>query len=154
MRIFNGTNSQINFPFNGDTIKIDPLTPSTNLLATNELLGILITTFSSDEISFIVSGTFELATCANMRIATDYVSQSLEETIEKFTRLREKKAAEEEAAKKMAEEINNTVAEAKAANTNTAAPQEEIIPQAEVKVEEKPAKKVSKASEKKGEEDK
>lgn len=91
MRIFNGTNSQINFPFNGDTIKIDPLTPSTNLLATNELLGILITTFSSDEISFIVSGTFELATCANMRIATDYVSQSLEETIEKFTRLREKK---------------------------------------------------------------
>lgn len=154
MRIFNGTNSQINFPFNGDTIKIDPLTPSTNLLATNELLGILITTFSSDEISFIVSGTFELATCANMRIATDYVSQSLEETIEKFTRLREKKAAEEEAAKKMAEEINNTVAEAKAANTNTAAPQEEIIPQAEVKVEDKPAKKASKASEKKGEEDK
>lgn len=149
MRIFNGTNSQINFPFNGDTIKIDPLTPSTNLLATNELLGILITTFSSDEISFIVSGTFELATCANMRIATDYVSQSLEETIEKFTRLREKKTAEEEAAKKMAEEINNTVAEAKAANTTT--PQEEIIPQAEVKVEEKPAKKASKASEKKGE---
>lgn len=150
MRIFNGTNSQINFPFNGDTIKIDPLTPSTNLLATNELLGILITTFSSDEISFIVSGTFELATCANMRIATDYVSQSLEETIEKFTRLREKKAAEEEAAKKIAEEINNTVAEAKAANTNTAVPQEEIIPQAEVKVEDKP-KKASKASEKKGE---
>ena len=149
MRIFNGTNSQINFPFNGDTIKIDPLTPSTNLLATNELLGVLITTFSSDEISFIVSGTFELATCANMRIATDYVSQSLEETIEKFTRLREKKAAEEEAAKKAAEEINNTVAEEKA--TNTTAPQEEIIPQAEVKVEEKPAKKASKASEKKGE---
>lgn len=150
MRIFNGTNSQINFPFNGDTIKIDPLTPSTNLLATNELLGVLITTFSSDEISFIVSGTFELATCANMRIATDYVSQSLEETIEKFTRLREKKAAEEEAAaKKAAEEINNTVAEEKA--TNTTAPQEEIIPQAEVKVEEKSAKKASKASEKKGE---
>ena len=148
MRIFNGTNSQINFPFNGDTIKIDPLTPSTNLLATNELLGVLITTFSSDEISFIVSGTFELATCANMRIATDYVSQSLEETIEKFTRLREKKAAEEEAAKKAAEEINNTVAEEKATNT---APQEEIIPQAEVKVEEKSAKKASKASEKKGE---
>lgn len=149
MRIFNGTNSQINFPFNGDTIKIDPLTPSTNLLATNELLGVLVTTFSSDEISFIVSGTFELATCANMRIATDYVSQSLEETIEKFTRLREKKAAEEEAAKKAAEEINNSVAEDKA--TNTAAPQEEIIPQAEVKVEDKPAKKASKASEKKGE---
>lgn len=150
MRIFNGTNSQINFPFNGDTIKIDPLTPSTNLLATNELLGVLVTTFSSDEISFIVSGTFELATCANMRIATDYVSQSLEETIEKFTRLREKKAAEEEAAaKKAAEEINNTVAEEKA--TNTTAPQEEIIPQAEVKVEEKSAKKTSKASEKKGE---
>lgn len=149
MRIFNGTNSQINFPFNGDTIKIDPLTPSTNLLATNELLGVLITTFSSDEISFIVSGTFELATCANMRIATDYVSQSLEETIEKFTRLREKKAAEEEAAKKAAEEINNTVAEEKA--TNTTAPQEEIIPQAEVKVEEKSTKKTSKASEKKGE---
>lgn len=152
MRIFNGTNSQINFPFNGDTIKIDPLTPSTNLLATNELLGVLVTTFSSDEISFIVSGTFELATCANMRIATDYVSQSLEETIEKFTRLREKKAAEEEAAKKAAEEINNSVAEDKA--TDTTAPQEEIIPQAEVKVEEKPAKKASKASEKKGEEDK
>lgn len=149
MRIFNGTNSQINFPFNGDTIKIDPLTPSTNLLATNELLGVLITTFSSDEISFIVSGTFELATCANMRIATDYVSQSLEETIEKFTRLREKKAAEEEVAKKAAEEINNSVAEDKA--TNTTAPQEEIIPQAEVKVEEKSAKKTSKASEKKGE---
>lgn len=149
MRIFNGTNSQINFPFNGDTIKIDPLTPSTNLLATNELLGVLITTFSSDEISFIVSGTFELATCANMRIATDYVSQSLEETIEKFTRLREKKAAEEEAAKKAAEEINNSVAEDKA--TNTTAPQEEIIPQAEVKVEEKSTKKTSKASEKKGE---
>lgn len=150
MRIFNGTNSQINFPFNGDTIKIDPLTPSTNLLATNELLGVLITTFSSDEISFIVSGTFELATCANMRIATDYVSQSLEETIEKFTRLREKKAAEEEAAaKKAAEEINNSVAEDKA--TDTTAPQEEIIPQAEVKVEEKSAKKASKASEKKGE---
>lgn len=152
MRIFNGTNSQINFPFNGDTIKIDPLTPSTNLLATNELLGVLVTTFSSDEISFIVSGTFELATCANMRIATDYVSQSLEETIEKFTRLREKKAAEEEAAKKAAEEINNSVAEDKA--TDTTAPQEEIIPQAEVKVEEKPTKKASKASEKKGEEDK
>ena len=149
MRIFNGTNSQINFPFNGDTIKIDPLTPSTNLLATNELLGVLVTTFSSDEISFIVSGTFELATCANMRIATDYVSQSLEETIEKFTRLREKKAAEEEAAKKAAEEINNSVAEDKA--TDTTAPQEEIIPQAEVKVEEKSAKKTSKASEKKGE---
>ena len=149
MRIFNGTNSQINFPFNGDTIKIDPLTPSTNLLATNELLGVLITTFSSDEISFIVSGTFELATCANMRIATDYVSQSLEETIEKFTRLREKKAAEDEAAKKAAEEINNSVAEDKA--TNTTAPQEEIIPQAEVKVEEKSTKKTSKASEKKGE---
>ena len=149
MRIFNGTNSQINFPFNGDTIKIDPLTPSTNLLATNELLGVLVTTFSSDEISFIVSGTFELATCANMRIATDYVSQSLEETIEKFTRLREKKAAEEEAAKKAAEEINNSVAEDKA--TDTTAPQEEIIPQAEVKVEEKSAKKTSKASERKGE---
>ena len=143
MRIFNGTNSQINFPFNGDTIKIDPLTPSTNLLATNELLGVLVTTFSSDEISFIVSGTFELATCANMRIATDYVSQSLEETIEKFTRLREKKAAEEEAAKKAAEEINNSVAEDKATDTTA--------PQAEVKVEEKSAKKTSKASERKGE---
>ena len=149
MRIFNGTNSQINFPFNGDTIKIDPLTPSTNLLATNELLGILITTFSSDEISFIVSGTFELATCANMRIATDYVSQSLEETIEKFTRLREKKAADDEAKKKKAEEeTKKVVAEA----TDTTAPQEEIIPQEEVKVEAKPAKKAaSKASEVKDE---
>jgi len=85
MRIYNGTNSQLNLPFSEkERITIEPMSPSGNIMCSNEFLSLLISSYTTDEVAIIVSGPFEINACANIPAAVNYVVQSLDEAIQKF----------------------------------------------------------------------
>lgn len=85
MRIYNGTNSQLNLPFSAkERITIEPMSPSGNIMCSNEFLSLLISSYTTDEVAIIVSGPFEINACANVPAAVNYVVQSLDEAIQKF----------------------------------------------------------------------
>ena len=113
MRIYNGTNSVMSLPLMGnERITISPKTPSGHILCSSGIISLLITSYTTDEIALIVSGPFEISTCANVPAAVDYVVQSLEEAIERFTPKNvEQKPVEEP--KKPVEELKPVITEPK-----------------------------------------
>lgn len=62
----------------------------------------LVTSYDVNEIALIVSGPYELNTCANIPTATNYVTQTLEEALQRFNK--EEKTEEVEEAKSVIEE--------------------------------------------------
>lgn len=92
MRVYNNTSSSLNLPLTGSTrLEIKAKSVSGNILGNSEFLSTVISNFTSDEIAFIVNGPWELNLCANIPTCTNYVVQSLEEAIERFTPKEEKK---------------------------------------------------------------
>lgn len=85
MRIYNGTNSQLTLPLNGnERITIAANSVSGNILPSTEFLSLLVSSFDYNEIAIVVSGPFEINMCAGVSGAVGFVVQSIEEAIEKF----------------------------------------------------------------------
>lgn len=96
MRIYNGTNSQVNLPYVGkERISIDAKSVSGNLGITNELISMIVTSYGADELAIIVSGPYELSMTSSNPVAVNYVVQSLDEAIERFAAPVEEKKEEE-----------------------------------------------------------
>ena len=85
MRIYNGTNSQVNLPYVGkERISIDAKSVSGNLGITNDLISLIVTSYGADELAIIVAGPYELSMASNNPVAVNYVVQSLDEAIQRF----------------------------------------------------------------------
>ena len=85
MRIYNGTNSQVSLPYAGkERISIEPKSVSGNLGITNDLISLIVTSFTTDELAIIVAGPYELSMTSSNPVAVNYVVQSLEEDIQRF----------------------------------------------------------------------
>lgn len=107
MRIYNATDSQISLPLIGSMrINIAPHSVSQDFLGGTEFLSMLVTSYDVNEIALIVSGPYELNTCANIPTATNYVTQTLEEALQRFNKEEktEEVKEEEEEAKSVIEE--------------------------------------------------
>lgn len=106
MRIYNATDSQISLPLIGSMrINIAPHSVSQDFLGGTEFLSMLVTSYDVNEIALIVSGPYELNTCANIPTATNYVTQTLEEALQRFNKEEKtEEVKEEEEAKSVIEE--------------------------------------------------
>ena len=108
MRIFNGTNSQVNLPFVGkERISIEPMSVSGNIGCTNELISLIVTSYTTDELAIVVAGPYELSMTSSNPVAVNYVVQSLDEAIQRFAGKKEEeepKKVEEVKAEERTEE--------------------------------------------------
>lgn len=85
MRVYNGTNSQLDLPLSGlQRISIPPRTVSGDVMPSNDFLSLLVSSFDYSEIALIVSGPYEISMCAGVSGSVGFVVQSLEEAIERF----------------------------------------------------------------------
>ena len=85
MRVYNGTNSQLDLPLSGSQrISIPPRTVSGDVMPSNDFLSLLVSSFDYSEIALIVSGPYEITMCAGVSGSVGFVVQSLEEAIERF----------------------------------------------------------------------
>lgn len=92
MRVYNGTNSQLDLPLSGiQRISIPPHAVSGDIMPSNDFLSLLVSSFNYDEIALIVSGPYEITMCAGVSGSVGFVVQSLEEAIERFAPKEEKK---------------------------------------------------------------
>ena len=86
MRIYNGTKATLTLPYSGgENLTIAPKTPSGNVLCTNDFIKSLVTSYNTDEVAIIAAGPFEITACANIPTAVNYVVQSLDEAIKRFS---------------------------------------------------------------------
>lgn len=91
MRIYNGTNSNVDIPLSGiQRLQISPKSVSGDFLPSNEFLSLLVTGYDYNEIALIVSGPYEINMCSGVPGAVGFVVQSLEEAIERFNPKEEK----------------------------------------------------------------
>ena len=91
MRIYNGTNSNVDIPLSGiQRLQISPKSVSGDFLPSNEFLSLLVTGYDYKEIALIVSGPYEINMCSGVPGAVGFVVQSLEEAIERFNPKEEK----------------------------------------------------------------
>lgn len=108
MRIYNGTNSVLDLPLSGiQRLSIPPKSVSGDFMPTNEFLSLLVSTFDYSEISIIVSGPYEISMCASVSGSVGFVTQSLEEAIERFAEKVAPEAVKEEVATVNAEETKD-----------------------------------------------
>lgn len=85
MRIYNGTNSQLDLPLSGiQRITIPAKSVSGDIMPSTEFLSLLVGSYDYSEIALIVSGPFEINMCAGVSGSVGFVVQSLEEAIERF----------------------------------------------------------------------
>ena len=85
MRIFNGTNSLLTLPLSGNQkLEILPKSVSQEFMGSTDFLSMVVTSLGSDEIAIVVSGVYELNTCANVPTAVNYVVQTLDEAVTRF----------------------------------------------------------------------
>lgn len=85
MRIYNGTDLQVDMPLgNNQRIQISPKSVSGTFMPNNEFLSLLVTSYDYSEISLIVSGPFEINMCSQISTCAGFITQSLEEAIERF----------------------------------------------------------------------
>lgn len=141
MRIFNGTNYQMDLPYAGnDRLTIPPKSPSGNIMCGSDFLSLLITSYDTSEVAIIVSGPFEISACAKVPAAVNYVVQSLDEAIQRFSIPVEKveEPVVEEA--KPVEEVLDAAPEPEVVET-VDVPEAEEAPAELPEVEDKPAKK-------------
>jgi len=86
MRIYNGTDYLVDLPYVGNQrISIGAHSVSGDLGANSSMLSTLVSAYSTDEMAIIVSGPFELNLCSSIPTVTNYVVQTLEEAIERFS---------------------------------------------------------------------
>ena len=111
MRIYNNTNSQIEFDLTPSRKIVIPAHQySGNFLPNTDTLERLVKVFTPNQIAFLASGTVELNLCANVNstVIGNFVHTSFDEISEKFNlegakkeeKKEEKKAESEKAAEK------------------------------------------------------
>lgn len=152
MRIFNGTNSLLTLPLSGNQkLEILPKSVSQEFMGSKEFLSMIVTSLRSDEIAIVVSGVYELNTCANVPTAVNYVVQSIDEAIVRFG-IKKPEAPKEEEQPQPTEEKEPTPEETKEPTSEDEPKDEEelVVEEKEVK-EEKPVveKKTAKKNNKK-----
>ena len=129
MRIYNGTNSQVNLPYVGkERISIDAKSVSGNLGITNELISLIVSSYGADELAIIVSGPYELSMTSSNPVAVNYVVQTLDEAIERFAPPIDKKEVEhkEEPVVKEEEPKLEPIGKEEAPEPNTTAPKKTV----------------------------
>lgn len=136
MRIYNGTNSQVDLPLAGSQrITIAPKSVSGDIMSSTELLSLLVTSYTTDELALVVSGPFEINQCAQIPTSASYVVQSLDEAIKRF-------APKDEEEKE--EAVSEPVVESEPEPVDEAEEEKEEVesnPEAEEEKEEAPKKK-------------
>lgn len=97
MKIFNATNSSVDLPWTGGRLNIPPRSFSIDFLGDVNLVKLIVTTFTPEQIALLVCGPYELSMCAGATTsAVNYVVQSTDEVVKRFgLKLGEKKEAEE-----------------------------------------------------------
>ena len=121
MRIFNGTKSQVNLPYvGGQWITIDPMSVSGNIGPTDELIALIVTAYTDQELAIIVSGPYELSAASRNPVAVSYIVQTLDEAIQKFAVKKEHKEEAPKVAEAPKEEKKEAVAEPKVEATTEA----------------------------------
>lgn len=87
MRVYNGTNSQVDLPLSGmQRISIASHSVSGDIMPSNEFLSLLVSSYDYSELALIVSGPFEITLCSSVSGCAGFVCQSLEEAIERFSK--------------------------------------------------------------------
>lgn len=85
MRVYNGTNSQVDLPLSGSQrITISSHSVSKDIMPSTEFLSLLVSSYDYNELALIVSGPFEINMCSGVSGCVGFVCQSLEEAIERF----------------------------------------------------------------------
>ena len=137
MRIYNGTNSQVDLPLAGSQrITIAPKSVSGDIMSSTELLSLLVTSYTTDELALVVSGPFEINQCAQIPTSASYVVQSLDEAIKRFAPKDEEKK-EEAVSEPVVEPEPEPIAEAEGVKEEAESNPEAV----EEKKEEAPKKK-------------
>lgn len=159
MRIFNGTNSLLTLPLSGNQkLEILPKSVSQEFMGSTDFLSMVVTSLSSDEIAIVVSGVYELNTCANIPTAVNYVVQTLDEAITRFgIKKKEPEHTEKctcpECLKAEETTTPEPIEETKPTEEPTTetqpVPEEEPVVEEEKPVEEKPTKRSNKKKAKK-----
>lgn len=110
MRIYNGTNSQLDLPLSGtQRISVPPHSVSGDIMPSNEFLSLLVSSFDYSELALIVSGPYEINMCAGVSGSVGFVAQSLDEAIERFAKKEDVMPVEEEVEEKTEEQIEAEV---------------------------------------------
>lgn len=140
MRIYNGTNSQVSLPYVGNQrINIAPKSVSGNIGCNSDLLSLIVTSYTTDELAIIVSGPYELSMSSQNPVAVGYVVQTLDEAIMRFAK-GEKPAVEEPKVIEEVKEEPKPVYEAPKAETTEVNP-EEPKPVVKEEVKEEPKRR-------------
>ena len=157
MRIFNGTNSLLTLPLSGNQkLEILPKSVSQEFMGSTDFLSMVVTSLSSDEIAIVVSGVYELNTCANIPTAVNYVVQTLDEAITRFgIKKKEPEHTEKctcpecnKAEETKPEPIEETKPTEEPEPETQPVPEEEPVVEEEKPVEEKPTKNNKKKAKK------
>lgn len=87
MRIYNGTDMQIDLPLIGgdQRLTIPSHSVTTDFMPNAEFLSMVVGSYNYDELALIVSGPFEISMCSKVSGSVGFVVQSLDEAIERFT---------------------------------------------------------------------
>lgn len=85
MRVFNGTEVTIDLPYSDSLrVSISPKSVSTELYCDKKFIETLITTYTPEQVALIISGPEEVATCAAIPTAVEYVCDNLDDAYNKF----------------------------------------------------------------------
>ena len=85
MKIFNATNSSIDLPWTGGRLNIQPRSFSVDFLGDVNLVKLIVTTFTPEQIALLVCGPYELSMCAGATTsAVNYVVQTSDEIVNRF----------------------------------------------------------------------
>ena len=85
MRIYNATKAQIEMPLsNGTKLVISSNTVSGEFMPNSTIISVFMSTYTTSEIAFIVSGPYEIAMLSNFVGSGEYVVSSVEEAVARF----------------------------------------------------------------------
>ena len=156
MRIFNGTNSQINLPLSGNIrISIAAKTPSKDFAPNSDFLALLVSTYDEKEVALIVGGPYELSMCSTIPAAAPLLVQSLDDAIARFSPQKSEiivnKVSQEPAQVQEPKPEAPKPEEEKPVSQTVASPQTPVIPESDVveESEEAPKAKGHRSSKKK-----
>ena len=142
MRIYNGTDMQIDLPLIGgdQRLTIPSHSVTTDFMPNAEFLSMVVGSYNYDELALIVSGPFEISMCSKVSGSVGFVVQSLDEAIERFTvkkgePIEVKEVEEVKVPEPVAEEAEEEIVEK---DLTPAASDEEVVAEAETEDVAKP----------------
>ena len=93
MRIYNATKGTMNLPMaNGSRLIIGSMEVSRQFYPTVELLNLLVSAYSRDDIAIIIDSSAEISMGATVSALPGYVADSLEEAIMRFKKPEKREA--------------------------------------------------------------